>query len=640
MNVELIAGNLAAHWVQAGVLAASALIAIRLLNLNEPRARLAALHVTLLAIVLLPLLQPWNVVEPALEVTSSATVSSAVAIGTQETAQGGIGATSSPDPSLAIVAIVMAGMGMRLLWLFYGIIRLSRFSGQTPSVLPPAVAEDFEAELGVSACYIQQTGSRGPRTFGFLRPTIALPAGFDALVPAFQRAVICHELLHVRRRDIAVAFCEELAVAALWFHPWVWMLRARIRVAREQVVDARVVTMLGNRDDYVRCLVDLSGHDLAPHFSQAGAGMLRPRELRARVDAIFQEVHMSRMRFAVAAFAFVAVTVATGLIAIAAMPLRSQSPTSPDAPRRQINRVYPEYPHDSLERGIKGVVIVDITVNAAGEVTSAAVVGGPQELHASALKAAYGIKYTKGSSSTAMQITFEYVLTGTTWGVKVGEALPNMGLRPIPRNAGAAPGPPANPDATGAYRIGGGLMPPKKTKDARPQYPAIAQQARVQGVVILEVRIDEHGNVSDAKVLRSIPMLDQAAIEAVKQWQYTPTLLNGVAVPILMTVTVNFSLRPQVTLRINTPDGTLVVLHVRPNGGIGRTEYPAMSRYGFAPILNDDPSVEMVKVIIYELDEAGVPPRTLATVELEPGGEMVQTASSPSFGIQLIGVTR
>jgi TonB family protein len=652
MAIDLLAGNIAAHWVQAGLLAASALVAICLLNLNEPRARLAALHVTLVAIVLLPLLQPWMVIEPALEVASSAVVSSAAPVHTLEAAQGGIEATSWPDPSLAIVTIVMAGVGMRLLWLFAGIIRLSRFSGQTPTALPPAVAEDFEAALGVSACYIQQTGSRGPWTFGFLRPTIALPAGFDALVPAFQRAVICHELVHIKRRDIAVAFIEELAVAALWFHPWMWLLRARIRVAREQVVDSRVVTMLGNREDYVRCLVDLSGHDLAPHFSQAGAGMLRPRELRARVDVIFQEVHMSRMRFAVAASSFVAVTIATGLMVVAAMPLRAASQTAPDAPRKQINRVYPEYPHDSLERGIKGVVIVDITVNAAGDVTSAAVVGGPQELHASALKAAYGIKYTKGSSSTAMQITFEYVLTGTTWGVKIGEALPNMGLRPAQnaqawddalskarRALEALEGGP-QPDATGAYRIGGGLMPPKKIKDARPQYPAIAQQARVQGVVILEVRIEEHGNVSDAKVLRSIPLLDQAALEAVKQWQYTPTLLNGVAVPILMTVTVNFSLTPQVTLRINMPDGTLVVLHVRPNGGIGRTEHPAMSRYGFAPFVDDDPSVEMVKVAIYELDEAGVPPRPLANVELKPGGEIVYSASSPSFGIQLIGVTR
>ena len=64
----------------------------------------------------------------------------------------------------------------------------------------------------------------------------------------------------------------------------------------------------------------------------------------------------------------------------------------------------------------------------------------------------------------------------------------------------------------------------------------------MQGVVIMEVRIDERGMVSDVRTLRSIPLLDQAAIDAVKQWQYTPTLMNGVAVPVRMTVTVNFTL--------------------------------------------------------------------------------------------------
>jgi TonB family protein len=388
-----------------------------------------------------------------------------------------------------------------------------------------------------------------------------LPADFDALAPEFQRAVICHELLHIKRRDIAVAFLEELAIAALWFHPWMWLLRARIRVAREQVVDSRVVAMLDNRDDYVRCLVDLSGHDLAPHFSQSGAGMLRPRELRARVDAIFQEVHMSRMRFVLAALMFVAVTIATGLIAIAAMPLRSeyvapafrpapaaQTQTAPELPRRQINKVYPAYPQDALERGIKGVVIVDITINAAGDVSTAAVVSGPQELRASAFTAALALKYTPGKSVTAMQVAFEYMLTGTTWGVKIGEALPNMGQRPS--QGQDARGPvvmsargPENPMA--GFRVGGDIPPPRKIKDVAPEYPPIAHEARVQGVVIMEARVDEQGNVSDVRVLRSIPLLDQAATDAVKQWQYTPTTLNGVAVPVIMTMTVNFSLAPQ-----------------------------------------------------------------------------------------------
>lgn len=94
----------------------------------------------------------------------------------------------------------------------------------------------------------------------------------------------------------------------------------------------------------------------------------------------------------------------------------------------------------------------------------------------------------------------------------------------------------------GAIRVGGDIPQPRKLKDVRPEYPAIAQSARVQGVVILECTIDPEGKVVDAKVLRSIPLLDQAAIDAVKQWIYAPTLLNGVPVPVIMTVTVTFTL--------------------------------------------------------------------------------------------------
>jgi len=92
-------------------------------------------------------------------------------------------------------------------------------------------------------------------------------------------------------------------------------------------------------------------------------------------------------------------------------------------------------------------------------------------------------------------------------------------------------------------RVGGDIQPPQKTRDASPLYPDIARQARVQGIVILEAIIDPQGNVTNVRVLRSIPLLDQAAIDAVRKWKYEPTLLNGVPVPIVMTVTVNFSLQ-------------------------------------------------------------------------------------------------
>ena len=109
----------------------------------------------------------------------------------------------------------------------------------------------------------------------------------------------------------------------------------------------------------------------------------------------------------------------------------------------------------------------------------------------------------------------------------------------------AGPPPPPPPDANGLQpvRVGGNIKTPTKTHDVRPVYPQEALDARASGVVILEAVIDEHGNVRSARVLRSIPMFDQAAIDAVKGWRYMPTLLNGVPVPVIMTVTVNFALQ-------------------------------------------------------------------------------------------------
>jgi len=107
---------------------------------------------------------------------------------------------------------------------------------------------------------------------------------------------------------------------------------------------------------------------------------------------------------------------------------------------------------------------------------------------------------------------------------------------------GVVGGLPDAPPPTQAVRVGGQIKEPKKLKNVNPTYPDIAKQARVQGVVILECTISPQGKVSEVKILRGIPLLDAAAIEAVKQWVYTPTLLNGVPVPVIMTVTVNFRL--------------------------------------------------------------------------------------------------
>ena len=91
-------------------------------------------------------------------------------------------------------------------------------------------------------------------------------------------------------------------------------------------------------------------------------------------------------------------------------------------------------------------------------------------------------------------------------------------------------------------RVGGEVKEPKKIKDVKPVYPADAQAAGVQGIVIIEALIGTDGLVKEAKVLRGVQMLDAAALEAVMQWRYTPTLLNGDPVELIMTVTVTFTL--------------------------------------------------------------------------------------------------
>jgi len=91
-------------------------------------------------------------------------------------------------------------------------------------------------------------------------------------------------------------------------------------------------------------------------------------------------------------------------------------------------------------------------------------------------------------------------------------------------------------------RVGGSIQEPRKLRNVSPVYPPDAIQARVQGVVVLECTIDPAGKVAAVRRLRGVPLLTDAAVAAVKQWEYTPTVLNGVPVPVVMTVTVNFKL--------------------------------------------------------------------------------------------------
>ncbi len=140
---------------------------------------------------------------------------------------------------------------------------------------------------------------------------------------------------------------------------------------------------------------------------------------------------------------------------------------------------------------------------------------------------------------SAAASTFDFPSTGT------GRIDPDLlGPPGIP-----VPGPPSPPPvpekktAAQVFRVGQGVREPKRIAGAPPEYPSLARSVRVQGVVILEAVIDAQGTIERVKILKSVPLLDGAAVEAVKGWRYTPTLLNGVPVSVLMTITINFTLQ-------------------------------------------------------------------------------------------------
>ena len=181
----------------------------------------------------------------------------------------------------------------------------------------------------------------------------------------------------------------------------------------------------------------------------------------------------------------------------------------------------------------------------------------------------YGLKDVTTSDSTQAPASTLPAIPASKGGAKESgplEAQPAPVLDRLPTGAKSAGAASASPTlapgrgvnrldsppkrATGAtgpenqrLQVGGAVLPPTKIFDVKPVYPEDAQAAGIEGVVILGAVIGQDGSVIETWILRSIPELDQAAIDAVSQWQFEPVLLNGEPVEVQMTATINFTLQ-------------------------------------------------------------------------------------------------
>jgi hypothetical protein len=199
-----------------------------------------------------------------------------------------------------------------------------------------------------------------------------------------QEAVALHELLHARRADWLSILGEEVLKAVLFFHPAVHWLVGRVRLAREQTVDAEVVRRLGARDAYLESLVAVARLATRSRAVPA-APFLRESHLRERVDLLLKEVPMSRLR----TLAHLALT-ATALVlvtswAASAVPLQSakaapaagvavKDDVAAPAEPKLVHKVDPAYPAEAKKEGVQGLFVIAVVIGKDGAITDARVV--------------------------------------------------------------------------------------------------------------------------------------------------------------------------------------------------------------------------------------------------------------------------
>src|SRR5215475_1240229 len=136
---------------------------------------------------------------------------------------------------------------------------------------------------------------KSPVTFGFATPVILLPERVISMSARAQAAIVCHELIHVLRRDWAHHLAEEIIRGTFWFHPGIAWLIGRVRLAREQVVDRQVLTLTNARKTYLEALLEFASN--RPFTAAIPAPpFLVERQLAERVALMLKEVRMSRTR--------------------------------------------------------------------------------------------------------------------------------------------------------------------------------------------------------------------------------------------------------------------------------------------------------------------------------------------------------
>jgi TonB family protein len=231
-------------------------------------------------------------------------------------------------------------------------------------------------------------------------------------------------------------------------------------------------------------------------------------------------------------------------------PGTDPAPTVPEAVMRalRIQEVDPDYPSQALQTNISGRVVLYVVINSFGNVERLAIISGHPLLAPAAIEAVKQWRYTpylRNSESIRAQttVTLDFVVSSDQGSEgRVSDGLLEAGAESTGLRGFVASTPPPGEHLPKRIRVSSGVSAGLILTRVNPEYPSDAREARIQGVVVLKVNVDEEGRVVRVELISGHPMLAPAAIEAVRQWTYRPYLLNGKPIEVETQVQVNFTL--------------------------------------------------------------------------------------------------
>ena len=442
---------------------------------------------------------------------------------------------------LLVPSVLFLGAGFHVLILLVGLGRLARIASRArrrEDGVWTRMCGEVSLEYGLKrrVRLLQSDHPALLATWGWRRPIVILPRGAERWSEDRIRIVLLHELAHIARGDWPIQVLAEIARAIYWFNPLMWIACRRLRHESERAADDAVLNRGVEGSGYAAELVTLA-RAFRPHRRVwlPAPAIARPSTLERRVVAMLNarvnRTPMSRAAriVTVAALAAAAVTIASAQAAFSSLSgavYDSQNGLLPNATLRLTNE----------QTGAKHEIRSDRN----GRFEFVGLPAGRYSLETEVL----GFSTLRGTvniSGPSVQRDIQ---------LQVGSLQETVTVR-LPR-PGEPPKPPRGrtrvltdthmcSERLAPGGVGGNIMPPSKIGEAEPEYPANLALAKQGGSVVLDARIGEDGLIREVRTVSATNAdFARAAADAIRQWAFSQTLLNCVAVEVAMRVTVNF----------------------------------------------------------------------------------------------------